>query len=388
VKHLAILGSTGSIGRNTLHVVDANPSRLRVVALAAGDNAALLAEQSGRYRPEMVAIATADGRDRLRAALSGDTPSRIEIGTEGLVAVATHPAVDIVVCASSGTAALEAVLAAIQAGKTIALANKEVMVMAGALVTQAAAEAGVTILPIDSEHNAIHQCLHGRRASEVRRLILTASGGPFRDRPSAALERVTPEEALQHPTWQMGRKITIDSATMMNKGLEVIEARWLFDVPAERIDVVIHPQSIVHSMVELSDGSVIAQMGVTDMRLPIQYACSYPDRWEASLPSLDLTRVGRLEFHPPDPERFPCLALAYRAARSAGTLSVVLNAANEVAVDAFLGGRIGFTGIPRVIEETMNAHAEECVSTLEVVRRVDAWARAHAGHAARRLESV
>jgi 1-deoxy-D-xylulose-5-phosphate reductoisomerase len=388
VKNLAILGSTGSIGRNALSVVDANGSRLRVVALAAGDNAVLLAEQVRRYRPEVAAMATAEGVDRLRVALEGGGPAQIGAGAEGLIAVATQPSVDIVICASSGTAALEAVLAAIAAGKTIALANKEVMVMAGALVTRAAAAAGVAILPIDSEHNAIHQCLHGRAPSEVKRLILTASGGPFRGLAREAIARVTPQQALRHPTWQMGRKITIDSATMMNKGLEVIEARWLFDVPASRIDVLIHPQSIVHSMVELSDGSVIAQMGVTDMRLPIQYACSYPDRWEASLPSLDLTQVGRLEFLPPDPERFPCLALAYRAAGSADTLPVVLNAANEVAVDAFLAGRLGFLSIPRVIEETMNAHEDEPVSALEVVRRVDTWARAHAAHIARELESV
>jgi 1-deoxy-D-xylulose-5-phosphate reductoisomerase len=387
VKNLAILGSTGSIGRNTLNVVDANASRLRVVALAAGDNAALLAEQTQRYHPEVVALATAAGVDRLRAALAGEGPPRVEAGAEGLIAVATHPSVDVVICASSGTAALEAVLAAIQAGKTIALANKEVMVMAGALVTRAAARAGIRILPIDSEHNAIHQCLHGRQPSEVRRLILTASGGPFREVPRAALEHVTPEQALRHPTWQMGRKITIDSATMMNKGLEVIEARWLFDVPAAKIDVVIHPQSIVHSMVELSDGSVIAQMGVTDMRLPIQYACSYPDRWDGELPSLDLTRIGRLEFLAPDTERFRCLALAYRAARTEGTLAAVLNAANEVAVEEFLAGRISFPAIAGVIEETMNAHVEEPVSTLEVVRRVDGWARGHAAQMARRLES-
>ena len=231
MKNLAILGSTGSIGRNALNVVDAHPTRLRVVALAAGDNSTLLAEQARRYTPDVVAMATAAGADRLRAALADAGPPHVEAGPAGLVAVATHPSVDIVICASSGTAGLEAVLAAIAAGKTIALANKEVMVMAGALVTSAARRAGVAILPIDSEHNAIHQCLHGRRPSEVRRLILTASGGPFRDLPRDALERVSPEEALRHPTWQMGRKITIDSATMMNKGLEIIEARWLFDVP-------------------------------------------------------------------------------------------------------------------------------------------------------------
>src|SRR6185436_7737845 len=239
---------------------------------------------------------------------------------EGLVAVATHPDVDIVLCASSGTAALEAVLAAIEAGKTIALANKEVLVMAGALVMSAARRKGVPILPVDSEHNAIHQCLHGRHAGEIRRLILTASGGPFRDLTLEELKAVRPDAALRHPTWQMGRKITIDSATLMNKGLEVIEAHWLFGVDADHIDVVIHPQSIVHSMVELNDGSVIAQLGVTDMRLPIQYACSYPERWETTLPTLDLARAGRLEFHEPALDRFPCLALAYRALRAGGTL--------------------------------------------------------------------
>jgi 1-deoxy-D-xylulose-5-phosphate reductoisomerase len=300
--------------------------------------------------------------------------------------VATHPAVDIVICASSGTAGLEAVLAAIDAGKTIALANKEVLVMAGELVMNAARQRGVAILPVDSEHNAVHQCLHGRAHDEVRRLILTASGGPFREWPAEALTRVTPAAALRHPTWKMGRKITIDSATLMNKGLEVIEARWLFDVPAERIDVVVHPQSIVHSMVELSDGSVIAQLGVTDMRLPIQYACSYPERWEAALPALDLLSAGSLEFLPADTGRFPCLELAYRALRAGGTLPVVLNAANEVAVEEFLDGKLGFMAIPRVIEKAMNAHDVSRVSSLQVVRNVDAWAREYARETARELE--
>ena len=386
MKNLAILGSTGSIGRSALAVVDAHPSRLRVVALAAGDNAELLAEQVTRYRPEVVAMASAAGIDRLRGACGAACPKTIAAGAEGLIAVATHPSVDIVLCASAGTAGLEAVLAAIEAGKTIAIANKEVLVMAGELVTAAARRHGAAILPVDSEHNAIHQCLHGRAASEVRRIILTASGGPFREHTLDALERVGPEAALQHPTWRMGRKITIDSATLMNKGLEVIEAHWLFGVSADQIDVVIHPQSIVHSMVELTDGSVIAQLGVTDMRLPIQYACSYPDRWEAALPSLDLARAGRLDFAPPAHDRFPCLGLAYRALRTGGTLPVVLNAANEIAVAIFLEGKLGFMDIPRVIQKTMDAHTVEPPATLGTVRRVDTWARQQARATARELE--
>jgi 1-deoxy-D-xylulose-5-phosphate reductoisomerase len=239
---------------------------------------------------------------------------------------------------------------------------------------------------VASAHNAIHQCLHGRRPGEIRRLILTASGGPFREYGREALERVTPEAALRHPTWQMGRKITIDSATLMNKGLEVIEAHWLFGVTADQIDVVIHPQSVVHSMVELTDGSVIAQLGVTDMRLPIQYACSYPDRWSASLPALDLARSGRLDFLEPAHDRFPCLGLAYRALRAGDSVPVVMNAANEVAVETFLEGKLGFTAIPRVIEKTIEAHRTVEVDTLKVVRSVDAWARSHAAEVARELE--
>jgi 1-deoxy-D-xylulose-5-phosphate reductoisomerase len=388
VKRLAILGSTGSIGQSALAVVDAHPARLKVVALAAGDNAPLLSEQVRRYQPEVVAMATGEGVDRLRAACGADTPVTMGGGAEGLIAVATHPAVDIVICASSGTAGLEAVLAALAAGKTIALANKEVLVMAGALVTAAAQRSGALILPVDSEHNAVHQCVHGRSQTEIRKLILTASGGPFRDLTAAQLRRVTTDQALRHPTWRMGRKITIDSATLMNKGLEVIEAHWLFGVSADQIEVVIHPQSIVHSMVELVDGSVIAQLGVTDMRLPIQYACSYPERWDGALPSLDLSKAGRLEFHSPDHERFPCLGLAYRALRAEGTQAVVLNAANEVAVGAFLDGRLGFTAIPTVIERTMNAHMVEGVSTVETVRRVDAWGRSYAREIAAELELI
>jgi 1-deoxy-D-xylulose-5-phosphate reductoisomerase len=389
VKRLAILGSTGSIGRSALAVVDAHRDRLQVVSLAAGDNAELLGRQVARYRPQAVAMATEDGIDRLRAA-TDRLPSIVGTGAAGLVAVATHAPVDVVICASSGTAGLEAVLAAIQAGKTIALANKEVLVMAGAMVTAAARAHGVAILPVDSEHNAIHQCLHGRALSEIKRLILTASGGPFRGHSAESLERVSPDAALRHPTWQMGRKITIDSATLMNKGLEVIEARWLFGVSADQVDVVIHPQSIVHSIVELNDGSMIAQLGVTDMRLPIQYACSYPERWEAVLPPLDLTRCGALEFHEPAHDRFPCLNLAYHALRAERSLPIVLNASNEVAVEAFLEGRLGFTSIPRVIGRTMDAHMDAhdvtAVDSLDVVRRVDAWARNRAREVARELE--
>ena len=385
-RNLAILGSTGSIGQSALAVVDAHPERLRVVALAARNNADRLAEQVARYQPEVAAIASADAAARVRASVSVSERTRLITGSEGLVAVATHPAADIVICASAGTAALEAVLAAVDAGKTIALANKEVLVMAGELVTAAARARSVAILPVDSEHNAIHQCLHGRRSDEIRRLILTASGGPFRGWSQEALASVDPERALRHPTWQMGRKITVDSATLMNKGLEVIEARWLFDVPADRIDVLVHPQSIVHSMVELSDGSVIAQLGVTDMRLPIQYACSYPDRWEAALPSLDLVQSGPLEFQEPDHDRFPCLGLAYRSLRSGGTLPVVLNAANEIAVEAFLARKLSFTAIARVIARTMDAHTVEPASTLTAVRKVDAWARTYAAGVSRELE--
>ena len=373
MKGVAILGSTGSIGQSALAVVDAHPTKLRVVGLAAGGNATRLAEQVARYRPSRAALAT-------------------EQGPQGLIDVATHPDADVVLFASSGTAALDAVLAAIEAGKTIALANKEILVMAGAVVMASARARGVAVLPVDSEHNAIHQCLHGRQSSDVLRLILTASGGPFRGRPASELASVTAADALNHPTWRMGPKITVDSATLMNKGLEVIEARWLFDVGADRIDVLVHPQSIVHSMVELVDGSVIAQLGVTDMRLPIQYAFSYPERWIAPLPPLDLARAGRLEFEPADTERFPCLALAFRALRGAPGLPIVLNAANEIAVAAFLQERLGFTAIPEVIRHTMDAfehdHDAARIQALADVRVIDGWARAFAARAAAGVQST
>jgi 1-deoxy-D-xylulose-5-phosphate reductoisomerase len=385
VKRIAILGSTGSIGQSALAVIDAHADRLQIVGLAAGENAERLAAQVARYRPRVAAMASGDAIDRLRRLGGVGETTLAGVGRDGLVAVASHPDVDIVLCASSGTDGLEAVLAAIEHGKTIALANKEVLVMAGGIVTDAASRKGVAILPVDSEHNAIHQCLHGRAPSEVRRLVLTASGGPFRGRTSGQLANVTAEEALQHPTWRMGRKITIDSATLMNKGLEVIEAHWLFGVPGDHIDVVIHPQSVVHSMVELTDGSIMAQLGVTDMRLPIQYAFSYPERWAAPWPSLDLARAARLDFDVPDTTAFPCLQLAYRALAAERSLPVVLNAANEIAVDAFLDGRIGFTAIHEITAQTMAAHVAAEVATLEAVRAVDAWARQYAAEIARGL---
>ena len=378
MTRVAILGSTGSIGTSALDVARTHADRVKVVALAAGGNVAAMAAQVVEFRPQAVAMSTGNAMDQLRAALGGSPAEISGVGNEGLIAVATHPDVDVVLCASSGTVALEAVLAAIESGKTIALANKEVLVMAGGLVMDAARRRGVAVLPVDSEHNAIHQCLHGRTTAEVRRLILTASGGPFRGRSLAALAAVTPEDALRHPTWQMGPKITIDSASLMNKGLEVIEAHWLFGVPASRISVVVHPQSVVHSMVELKDGSVIAQMGQTDMRLPIQYAFAYPDRWDPPVPFLDLTTMGALEFHEPAWDVFPCLRLAYRALEAERSLPIVLNAANEVAVASFLEGQLGFTSIPRLIAQAMDAHTPEPAETLADVRRVDAWARTYA----------
>jgi len=386
MTRIAILGATGSIGTSALAVAAAHPDRVRVVGLAAGRNVGAMAAAVQRHRPAAVSMASGDALAALRDA-AGGLPAVTGVGAEGLVAVATQPDVDLVLCASSGTAALEAVLAAIDAGKTIALANKEVLVMAGGLVMDLARARGVAILPVDSEHNAIHQCLRGHDAGDVRRLILTASGGPFRGRTRASLAEVTPADALRHPTWQMGPKITIDSATLMNKGLEVIEAHWLFGMPAAQIDVVVHPQSIVHSLVEFADGSMLAQLGTTDMRLPIQYAFSYPERWAAPVPFLDLTRAGTLEFHAPDWDEFPCLRLAFRALEADRSLPIVLNASNEVAVSSFLAGAIPFPAIAEVIEATMAAHRAAAVDTLAAVRAVDGWARDAAQELVRAVQS-
>jgi 1-deoxy-D-xylulose-5-phosphate reductoisomerase len=389
MKRLAILGSTGSIGRSALEVVEAHPDRLAVVALVAGENAAILAEQVARHRPSLVGVGSSAVLDELKRRLPVGACPEMAVGAEALIAAATHPEVDVVLCASSGTAGLEAALAAIDAGKTLALANKEVLVMAGALMVDAARRRGVSILPVDSEHNAIHQCLHGWPARDVRRLILTASGGPFRLLDRSALANVTPEDALRHPTWRMGRKITIDSATLMNKGLEVIEAHWLFGMPAGAIDVVVHPQSVVHSMVEFCDGSILAQLGRPDMRLPIQYALSYPERWTAPAAPLDVARLGTLEFSPPDLVRFPCLRLAYAALERGGVWPVVLNAANEVAVDGFLSGRVPFGSIAFVIERALEAAdaAATAPRTLADVRAAHVWARAFSTETLRTLPS-
>ncbi|HZH34294.1 MAG TPA: 1-deoxy-D-xylulose-5-phosphate reductoisomerase [Pyrinomonadaceae bacterium] len=382
-RGISILGSTGSIGCNTLKVVEfLREPQFRVVALGAGKNVEKLAEQVARFKPELVSVETEECAEELLSQLSNfkseistSQNPRIEIGEKGLVAVATHEAADVVVSATVGAIGFVPTLRALETGKRVALANKETLVMAGELMTKAARESGAEILPVDSEHNAIHQCLRGERSAEVKRLILTASGGPFRTKSKTEIENASVAEALNHPTWSMGDKITIDSATLMNKGLEVIEARWLFGFGADAIDVVVHPQSVVHSLVEMVDGSVIAQMGVTDMRHAIQYALTFPERKPGELEPLDLTRLSNLEFESPDLERFPCLALAYRALRIGGTLPAAMNAANEIAVRAFLDGRISLSSISRIIEAVMDKHQTQPVTSLEIVREIDSQSR-------------
>ena len=382
-KGVAILGSTGSIGRNTLRVIEGlGQQRFRVVALGAGCNIEQLADQVTRFLPELVSVETEAAAHELRSQLfqrDVDLP-RIVIGADGLVAVATSPQADYVVSATVGAIGFVPTLRALEAGKRVALANKETLVMAGELMTRAARASGAELLPVDSEHNALHQCLRGEQRKEVRRIVLTASGGPFRARSKAEMQAASVSDALRHPTWNMGAKITIDSATLMNKGLEVIEAHWLFGFDADQIGIVVHPESVVHSMIELVDGSVIAQMGVTDMRHAIQYALTYPERHSGELPPLDLTALGSLHFEAPDLERFPCIALAYRALRAGGTLPAALNAANEEAVAAFIDERICLTDIPRVIEAVMDGHATRPVADLDTVLNADRSARlaAHA----------
>jgi 1-deoxy-D-xylulose-5-phosphate reductoisomerase len=377
MKSLAILGSTGSIGANVLRVVDAFPGRFRVVGLAAGRRIERLAEQVARHRPRVVSVADRETLERL-GRLVDLSDVRGAVGEEGMVEVATHPEATLVVASAVGAVGLVPTYRALEAGRDVALANKETLVMAGELMLSRAAETGSKLLPIDSEHCALHQCLDGRRREDVRRLLLTASGGPFRERAPGSFDRITREEALAHPTWRMGPKITIDSATLMNKGLEVIEARWLFQVPPERIEIVIHPQSIIHSMVEFVDGTVLAQLSVTDMRVPIQYALSYPERWEGAIPGMDFSRAMRFDFETPDLSRFPCLGLAFLALARGGTATASLNAANEEAVAAFLDGRASFTAIPEVIREVLESEPSRAASALEDVMDADRRARERA----------
>jgi 1-deoxy-D-xylulose-5-phosphate reductoisomerase len=377
VKRLAILGSTGSIGVQALDVVAQHPDRFEVVALAAGRNRALLVEQIRRFRPRIVALSDAGAARDLRAELGSAEPE-ILTGFEGAVACATRADVDLVVAAISGGAGLLSTAAAVEAGKVVGLANKESMVLAGELLVRRAAASGATILPIDSEHSAVFQSLAGHNRSEVRRILLTASGGPLRQVPVDRLAAVTPAQALKHPNWSMGAKITIDSATLMNKGLEVIEARWLFDVDPKRIDIVVHPESILHSMVEYVDGSVVAQLGVSDMRGPISYAMAWPERLRLDLPPLDLSRLGRLTFEAPDPVRFPAFTLAYRALERGGTAPAALSGADEGAVEAFLAGRIAFPRIAELCGEVLDSHVPEPVRSAEQALAASEWGRREA----------
>jgi len=378
MKRLAILGSTGSIGQNTLSVVAEHPQEFMVVSLAAGQNTALLAEQIEQFRPRVVSVQDEAAAARLKELTPPSLAAEILFGPEGAVAAATAPGADLVVSAMVGAVGLEPTLAAVDAGIPVALANKETLVAAGSLVMALARTRGVPLIPVDSEHSAIFQAIQGQRREDIRKLWLTASGGPFRTWEPARLGEVTAAEALRHPNWSMGPKITIDSATMMNKALEVIEASVLFGLPVDKVGVYIHPQSIVHSLVEFVDGSVLAQLGAPDMRLPIAYALTYPRRLPLNGPPLDLGRIGRLTFEEPDMERFPGLRLGYEAARTGGTMPAVLNAANEVAVAAFLEGRIKFPDIPRVVAETMAAHAPRPLESLEQVLGVNRWARDYA----------
>jgi 1-deoxy-D-xylulose-5-phosphate reductoisomerase len=371
IKRLAVLGSTGSIGRQTLDIVRSLPERFRIVGLAAGKNLDLLAEQVSEFKPDFVNYSLV-GRD------AKDTRNRLGVmgcTYQSLEEMARNPDVDTVVIATSGVSGLGATLAAVVAGKTIALANKESLVAAGEIITGQAKRSGARILPVDSEHSAIWQCLNGEKQA-ARRIILTASGGPFRDSSKTQMARITVEQALDHPSWKMGRKVTIDSATLMNKGLEVIEAHWLFDINVEDVVVLIHPQSVVHSMVEFVDGSVKAQLSYPDMRLPIQYALSYPDRFaNPDLPRLDWSNFSQLTFQQPDVARFPCLRLAIEAARKGGTYPAVLCAADEVAVDLFLSRRIGFVDIARLVEQVLERHRQVSRPSVEEIMAADTWAR-------------
>lgn len=372
MKRIALLGATGSIGRSALAAVEAFPDRFRIVTMSAGANLEALLPAIAAHRPLVVSVKEKGAAERLRAEFPGLS---VGYGEQGLVDVATHPDVDVVLGGVVGSAGLASAYAAVRLGKTLALANKEALVVAGEPLMAAARASGAAVLPVDSEHCALHQALRSGRPSEVERLVLTASGGPFRGRPLDTFASVTVEDALLHPTWKMGPKITVDSATMMNKGLEVVEARWLFDVPPEKIGVVVHPQSIVHSMVEWVDGSVVAQLSPNDMRFPILYALSHPERLPTPLGRLDLQTLGRLDFAPLEDERYPALPLAYAALRAGGSAPAVLNAANEVAVAAFLDRRLSFPGIVETVARVLGRHDVGPVSSVEEALHYDAWAR-------------
>jgi len=378
MKTVSILGSTGSIGLSTLSVIDSLSDKFVVAGLAAGRDIDGLARQVAKYRPRLVSLSDeskiSEFRERLRALKVQEHPE-IAWGDKGLLAVSCLDGVDVVISATVGAVGFLPTYEALLLGRRVCLANKETLVMAGELMTRAARKSGAELLPVDSEHNALHQCMRGEQVGEVKRLILTASGGPFRLTAIEKMREATVEEALAHPTWQMGSKITIDSATLMNKGLEVIEAGWLFGFTADRISVTVHPQSIVHSMIEMVDGSIIAQLGVTDMRLMIQYALTYPDRLPTELPPLGWDKLARLEFFEPDIARFPCLRLAYDAMREGGTMPAALSAANEIAVAAFLNRQIKFMEIPRIIEQTMEAHVTQPCESIEAVLEADHWSR-------------
>jgi 1-deoxy-D-xylulose-5-phosphate reductoisomerase len=386
MKKITLLGSTGSIGVNALDVLDKNPKKFKVVALTAGRNIRLLAQQILKFHPKIVAVQSRQEAERLHQILGVKNNIPILYDETGIEEVASYPSSDIVLSAISGAAGLKPTLAAIEAGKDIALANKETMVVAGHIVTKKARQKNIKILPVDSEHSAIFQCLAGQRPENLRRIILTASGGPFYNLSKADLKKVTLAQALKHPRWEMGQKITIDSASLMNKGLEVIEAKWLFNLDIAHIDVLIHPQSVVHSLIELLDGSVLAQLGIADMRIPIAYAFAYPDRMINELPLLNLAKTGPLEFHQPDMNKFPCLELAYEAGRSGGTAPVVLNAANEVAVAAFIENKICFSDLPKVIEKVLHKHHTTNNPSLENILGIDGEARMQAQSVIKKLK--
>lgn len=388
MKIISILGSTGSIGVNALDIISRNPADFAVSALAAGRNIALLREQVERFRPKIVSVLDAQAADKLKEAIGTRVKTAIRWGREGYLEIAAEASAQMVVSAMVGAAGLLPTWEAIGAGKDIALANKETLVTAGALVIEKAAERGIKILPVDSEHSAIFQCLEGQSRAHLKRIILTASGGPFLHKPKEAFQDIKLGDALNHPNWKMGKKITIDSASMMNKGLEVIEARWLFGTDFDKIDVAIHPQSIIHSMIEYRDGSILAQMGIPDMRVPISYALYYPERAEMNQCRLELTKAGKLEFFEPDFDRFPNLRLAYEAGRKGGTMTAVLNAANEIAVEKFMEGQIGFTDMTTIIERTMKAYTNSEPESIQDILAADQWARTKANSLSQEMKHV